>query len=161
METRREFLQLAASIAVWPEGIAQSCWGPSVQRSRTILCSNDEPTCLKALRILLTEFGYEDLLFAATTARTIQLAELGKPALVITDMHKGPNTKSGVQIARAIRGNLGLSHTPILLASAFCMPICFYDGLFDGELWVPYRVDELQEAVQRYVVPRSAGGAML
>jgi CheY-like chemotaxis protein len=80
-----------------------------------VLVAEDRPTDREMLVALLGSSGY-DLVEAETGDEALRLAREWKPALVVTDMLV-PEL-DGLDLARAIRADAAIGHTPIILYTA-------------------------------------------
>ena len=92
-----------------------------------ILIAEDDQNNIEILTDLLADEGYE-LIIATTREDTIRLATSEAPDLILMDVQM-PDSKSndvlnreaGVEAARAIKGNEGTKHIPVIALTAHNM----------------------------------------
>ena len=88
--------------------------------SKTVLVVDDDPAFAQLIGEMLTETGYT--VFVANDAATaLRHAELGKPALIVSDIQM-PGFGNGADAARAMRNNTELKATPIIFLSGLDQP---------------------------------------
>ena len=115
---------------------------------RVIICSDDDAGVRYVTLQVLQRAGFKHVHAAATSRKTIRLAQELRPALIITDMFKRRDRRAGEKTARAIKANEPLADVPILLCSAMPEDSAWNRDLFCAFLPKPFHSEELLAAVR-------------
>ncbi|MBI2911315.1 MAG: response regulator [Chloroflexi bacterium] len=110
-----------------------------------VLVVDDEPAILRVISFVLRDMGCETYT-AGDAERALDLLQSVRPDLMIVDV-KLPGM-SGVDLARRVKADQGLSSVPVVLMSAYGEPI-FHPG--DGFLSKPFDLEELSDLAAQYL----------
>jgi CheY-like chemotaxis protein len=110
---------------------------------------DDEPVILKMIAAVLTDLGYDATAIAADAETALDLAQLRKPDIVITDVRL-PGM-DGAELARRIKACAEMATTPVILMSAYREPS---PNPGDAFLQKPFDVEQLALTVRRHIGDR-------
>jgi two-component system alkaline phosphatase synthesis response regulator PhoP len=119
----------------------------------TILICDDEPSLRELMRVSLTqEYSFAE---ASNTAEAIAQLERVRPDLVLLDMMMPGG--SGLDVLERVRGDPGLSETPVVVVSAFASDrdrLSARKAGAAGFLGKPFDPDELAALVEELLAGR-------
>lgn len=108
-----------------------------------VLVADDEPAVLEVLTEVVEDLGHE-VVRAHDGREALMLARAQQPNLVVTD-HMMPRL-SGVELCRALRGDVALREVPVILLSAALPPEANEANAY---LAKPFELDEFEALVKR------------
>jgi CheY-like chemotaxis protein len=91
-----------------------------VEPGTTILICDDEPSLRELMRLSLETGAEYRFVEAGDGGEAIELLESTRPDLLLLDVMM-PGT-SGIEVLEHLRGQPGLSQTPVIVVSAFASP---------------------------------------
>jgi CheY-like chemotaxis protein len=113
-----------------------------------ILVADDSMTILAMVTARLERAGY-DVLTATTGDEALRLARERQPVLVVLDVEMpGSN---GIEVTRALRGDIGLADVPVVLLTSLSTPNAVESGFAAGAnayVTKPFSPQELEAAVE-------------
>jgi CheY-like chemotaxis protein len=118
-------------------------------RKPIILVVDDDAPIIALMRSILREFGFEART-AMSGAAAIEAARAEAPDLVLLD--KNMPGMSGVDVIRALRGEAGLAHVPILLLTGD--PVAPHEIAelgANGTVQKPFDLQALMEQIRSHV----------
>jgi CheY-like chemotaxis protein len=118
--------------------------------ARPCLVVEDEPAISRLVVLAMRDLGCNDVVSAESAEEALRILADGvePPSLVITDVRLPGMT--GVELARAIKGNPRFADTKVVVMSAYGEPR-EHDG--DGFLPKPFDLDEFEEYVSPFLQP--------
>ena len=121
---------------------------------KTILICDDEPSLRELMRISLHEaYSFAE---ASDAAEAIELVDRVRPDLVLLDVMM-PGA-SGLTVIEWLRSDPELSHTPVLVISAFAAEsdrLAALDAGATGFLKKPFDPEELETVVEELLAARN------
>jgi len=125
--------------------------------TKKILVADDEPNIVTALEFLLQSNGFE-VQVARNGDEALDLIESGQPDLVLLDVMMPK--MNGFEVCRAIKGDLGLAGTTVVMLTAKGQAYDREEGLAAGAdryLTKPFDPDELLDIARAALGLGAAG----
>ena len=129
-------------------------------RTKRILLVEDYEEARSMLALNMRCFGYETI-EAATGADAIEKASFDYPDLIVMDISLPDMT--GIQAAKAIKGNPSTSHLPIIAYSAWCTRSWMQEATNVGivaYLVKPVPMAVMKETIEKFILPANRQAAL-